>query len=78
MSIKSMVGKKCGRCGLRLQTHTDAKCSMILSIERDALLLALKGAAYLLDRGSSNVKETLRWIETHGSHEDLKDKRFYR
>ncbi len=68
---------KCGRCGLPLNTHTDAKCSEIVRLERDALLVALEREVQRHGAMVSYAKEVLRWVKDRGAHEVLKNDPFY-
>lgn len=78
MSMNRVFGRrKCGRCGLQLSTHTDAKCSEILRLEREALLNGLEEAAQLLGSVSTHARETLEWVKNHKAHEVLERNPFY-
>lgn len=54
--------KKCSRCGLRMQTHTSAKCNEILFQERNVLLEALTKAVGHLDDANQDARKALRWV----------------
>lgn len=60
---------KCARCGLKLETHTSAKCNEILYLERSQLIMALEEVS----QGIKAAKQMLDWVKNHKSHEVLKN-----